>query len=122
MPSADQNGGSFAQVRKDSVAHRDGLPVRPRAQLAGFAGSRGIRLITRSGRYRVASGDRPVRGRTASFRDTVQRAAHTADMPVRLHHIVVDAHDLPGLARFWTQALGWKVLSERENEIVIGTD
>ena len=43
-------------------------------------------------------------------------------MPVQLHHIVVDAHDLPGLARFWTQALGWKVLSERENEIVIGTD
>jgi hypothetical protein len=29
---------------------------------------------------------------------------------------------LPGLARFWTQALGWKVFSERENEIVIGTD
>ena len=45
-----------------------------------------------------------------------------SDMPVRLHHIVVDTHDLPGLARFWTQALGWKVLSERENEIVIGTD
>jgi catechol-2,3-dioxygenase len=43
-------------------------------------------------------------------------------MPLRLHHIVVDAHDLPGLARFWTQALGWKVLSERENEIVIGID
>jgi predicted enzyme related to lactoylglutathione lyase len=41
-------------------------------------------------------------------------------MPVRLHHIVVDAHDLPTLARFWTQALGWKVLSEREREIVIG--
>ena len=47
---------------------------------------------------------------------------HTGGMPVRLHHIVVDAHDLPGLARFWTQALGWKVLSEREAEIVIGTD
>jgi hypothetical protein len=43
-------------------------------------------------------------------------------MPVRLHHIVIDAHDLPGLARFWTQAPGWKVLSEREKEIVIGTD
>jgi catechol-2,3-dioxygenase len=43
-------------------------------------------------------------------------------MPVRLHHIVVDAHDLPGLARFWTRVLGWKVLSEREGEIVIGTD
>jgi predicted enzyme related to lactoylglutathione lyase len=26
------------------------------------------------------------------------------------------------LPRFWTQALGWQVLSERENEIVIGTD
>ena len=35
-------------------------------------------------------------------------------MPVRLHHIVVDTHDLPRLARFWTQALGWKILSERE--------
>jgi hypothetical protein len=33
---------------------------------------------------------------------------------------VIDAHDLPGLARFWTQALGWHVLSEREREIVIG--
>jgi hypothetical protein len=42
-------------------------------------------------------------------------------MPVRLHRIVVDAHDPPGLARFWTQALGW-VLSERERKIVIGTD
>ncbi len=43
-------------------------------------------------------------------------------MPVRLHHIVIDAHDLPGLAWFWTQALAWKVLSEREREIVIGAD
>jgi predicted enzyme related to lactoylglutathione lyase len=43
-------------------------------------------------------------------------------MPVSLHHIVIDAHDLPSLARFWTQVLGWKILSEREREIVIGTD
>jgi predicted enzyme related to lactoylglutathione lyase len=43
-------------------------------------------------------------------------------MPVHLHHIVIDTHDLPRLAQFWTQALGWKVLSEREHEIVIGTD
>jgi predicted enzyme related to lactoylglutathione lyase len=43
-------------------------------------------------------------------------------MPVRLHHIVIDTHDLPGLAAFWTRALGWKILSEREREIVIGTD
>ena len=41
-------------------------------------------------------------------------------MPVRLHHIVIDTYDLPGLARFWTQALGWQVLSERDREIVIG--
>jgi catechol-2,3-dioxygenase len=43
-------------------------------------------------------------------------------MPVHLHHIVIDTHDLPGLARFWTQALDWKILSQREREIVIGTD
>ena len=43
-------------------------------------------------------------------------------MPVRLHHIVIDAHDLPGLAGFWAQVLGWKVLSEREREVVIGTN
>jgi predicted enzyme related to lactoylglutathione lyase len=43
-------------------------------------------------------------------------------MPVRLHHIVIDAHDLPRLARFWAQALGWQVLSERDREIVIGPD
>jgi Glyoxalase-like domain len=43
-------------------------------------------------------------------------------MPVTLHHVVVDAHDLPKLAQFWTQALGWRVLSEREHEIVIGPD
>jgi hypothetical protein len=39
-------------------------------------------------------------------------------MPETLHHIVVDAHDLPGLARFWAEALGWLVLSEREREVV----
>ena len=43
-------------------------------------------------------------------------------MPVWLHHIIVDTYDLPGLAWSWTQALGWRVLSEREREIVIGTD
>jgi predicted enzyme related to lactoylglutathione lyase len=52
----------------------------------------------------------------------MRRPAHTGSMPVRLHHIVIDAYDLPALARFWTQALGWKILSEREDEIVIGTD
>jgi predicted enzyme related to lactoylglutathione lyase len=43
-------------------------------------------------------------------------------MPLTVHHIVVDAHDLAGLARFWARALGWTVLSEREREIVIGPD
>ncbi len=41
-------------------------------------------------------------------------------MPLRLHHIVVDTHDLPGLARFWAAVLRWQVLSEREREVVIG--
>jgi predicted enzyme related to lactoylglutathione lyase len=43
-------------------------------------------------------------------------------MPVALHHIVVDTHDLPMLARFWAAVLGWKILSEREREVVIGPD
>jgi predicted enzyme related to lactoylglutathione lyase len=51
-----------------------------------------------------------------------EKPAHTGGMPVRLHHIVIDTYDLPGLARFWTQALGWQMLSEREREIVIGPD
>ena len=41
-------------------------------------------------------------------------------MPVRLHHIVIDAHDLSALATFWTAALGWTVLSARDREVVIG--
>jgi len=41
-------------------------------------------------------------------------------MPVIVHHIVVDAHDLAALARFWARALNWQVLSEREREVVIG--
>jgi predicted enzyme related to lactoylglutathione lyase len=41
-------------------------------------------------------------------------------VPLVVHHIVIDAHDLPGLARFWAQVLRWTVLSEREREVVIG--
>jgi predicted enzyme related to lactoylglutathione lyase len=41
-------------------------------------------------------------------------------MPVAVHHIVVDTHDLPGLADFWAAALRWEVLSERPREVVIG--
>ncbi|MFD0020320.1 VOC family protein [Streptomyces sp. NPDC058382] len=43
-------------------------------------------------------------------------------MTASLHHIVIDAHDLSGLARFWAAVLKWRVLSEREREVVIGPD
>lgn len=43
-------------------------------------------------------------------------------MTVSLHHIVIDARDLPAQARFWAGVLDWKILSEREREVVIGTD
>jgi hypothetical protein len=43
-------------------------------------------------------------------------------MGVSLHHIVIDAHDLPALARFWAGVLRWEILSEREREVVIGPD
>ena len=41
-------------------------------------------------------------------------------MPVRLHHIVIDAHDLPTLSQFWADALDWTVLSAREREVIVG--
>ena len=41
-------------------------------------------------------------------------------MPVRVHHIVIDAHDLAALAHFWAEALHWSVLSTREREVVVG--
>ena len=68
-------------------------------------------------------GDRPVLcmdGIIAAPAQALRRIL--GSMPVRLHHIVVDAHDLPRLARFWTQALGWAVLSERPREVIIGPD
>jgi predicted enzyme related to lactoylglutathione lyase len=43
-------------------------------------------------------------------------------MPLALHHIVVDAHDLPSQGEFWAQVLRWRVLSVREREVVIGPD
>ncbi len=43
-------------------------------------------------------------------------------MPVVLHHIVIDSHDLPAQARFWSEALGWRILSVRPREIVVGPD
>jgi catechol-2,3-dioxygenase len=55
--------------------------------------------------------------------DMVIRAFGTlAAVTVSLHHIVIDAHDLSAQARFWAQALNWKIPSEREREVVIGAD
>jgi predicted enzyme related to lactoylglutathione lyase len=53
---------------------------------------------------------------TSSVVDTVD------DMPVSLHHIVIDTHDLPALARFWAEVLRWRILSERPREVVIGPE
>ena len=39
-----------------------------------------------------------------------------------LHHIVIDAHDLSALARFWAQVMGWRILSDRDREVVIGAE
>jgi predicted enzyme related to lactoylglutathione lyase len=41
-------------------------------------------------------------------------------MTVSLHHIVIDARDIAGQARFWSRVLDWEILSEREREVVIG--
>jgi predicted enzyme related to lactoylglutathione lyase len=41
-------------------------------------------------------------------------------MPLALHHIVVDAHDLRRQAEFWAQVLSWQILSVSEREVVIG--
>ncbi|MFF3455970.1 VOC family protein [Streptomyces sp. NPDC002730] len=43
-------------------------------------------------------------------------------MAVSLYTVVIDSHDLPALARFWSQVLDWKVVFEAEDEIVIGAD
>ena len=40
-------------------------------------------------------------------------------MPTRLVHLVVDAADPAGLARFWSRALEWPVTFEEPDEVVI---
>ncbi|MFI1399738.1 VOC family protein [Streptomyces sp. NPDC020681] len=43
-------------------------------------------------------------------------------MAVSLYTLTVDTHDLPLLARFWSQVLGWRTVFEADDEIVIGAD
>jgi len=40
-------------------------------------------------------------------------------MPTRLVHLVIDANDPPGLARFWAAALGWEVAAEEPDEVAV---
>ena len=40
-------------------------------------------------------------------------------MPTRLVHVVADAADPAGLARFWAAALGWEVAAEEPSEVVL---
>lgn len=43
-------------------------------------------------------------------------------MPVRLYHIVVDAHDPGLLARFWAAALDQQILYESDDQAIVGSD
>ncbi|HEY3034523.1 MAG TPA: VOC family protein, partial [Streptosporangiaceae bacterium] len=40
-------------------------------------------------------------------------------MATRLVHLVADVADPSGLARFWSQALGWQVAAEEPGEVVV---
>ena len=83
-----------------------------------LAGAAPLTGDTAAGSPAVTSAER---GRSGPARGVQCGVPARADsMPARLHHIVAGAHDLPGLARFWTQAPGWMILPERE--IVIGTE
>jgi len=55
-------------------------------------------------------------------RSTFQLAGYSIACRYPLHHIIIDAQDLAGLSRFWAEVLDWKILSEREREVVIGTE
>jgi predicted enzyme related to lactoylglutathione lyase len=38
-------------------------------------------------------------------------------MPTRLVHLVADANDPAGLARFWSTVLGWQIADESQEEV-----
>jgi predicted enzyme related to lactoylglutathione lyase len=40
-------------------------------------------------------------------------------MSTRLAHVVIDAQDPPALARFWADALGWRIMFEEPDEVEI---
>lgn len=62
---------------------------------------------------------------TVGRRERVARRWHatgsdTGLVPVRVHHIVIDAVDLGALANFWSAALGWPILSTKKREGIVG--
>ena len=40
-------------------------------------------------------------------------------MAIRWYAIVIDSHDVAALARWWSQALGWPIVYEAPDEVVI---
>ena len=40
-------------------------------------------------------------------------------MDIRIQCVVVDAHDCSKLASFWSQALGWRITFESDDEVAI---
>ena len=49
----------------------------------------------------------------------VRRGWQVGGVATRLVHLVIDSADPPGLARFWSAALGWEVGAEEPGEVVV---
>jgi hypothetical protein len=43
-------------------------------------------------------------------------------MPARLYQLCVDCHDPRSLGAFWAAALGYQVLYESDDEVIVGAD
>ena len=46
-------------------------------------------------------------------------AGTIAGMPLRWYTVVVDCHDIAAQSRWWAQTLGWKLIYEADDEVVI---
>ena len=118
-----ERGGYFAQVPRDSFALRDGLPVRPRAQLAGRGGCRGIRLITRSGRYRLprppVTGPSAAEQRVSGIRSSVPRILPACPSDSTTSSLTLTIYPLrPGSGRRHWAGRSWPILRGNEFSVV----
>jgi predicted enzyme related to lactoylglutathione lyase len=43
-------------------------------------------------------------------------------VPVRFYHLCIDAHDPSRLGAFWAAALGYRVLDEDDDVVIVGAD